>query len=188
MNGAPFSNTSTSLAAAAAVRASRGDKRMKVLEAIRRASQHGDGRTANELVAFLDIGVQSVTARIRGLVLDGLVVDRGRRRPSRPGSKLLAIVWEAAPPGMQPPQRNRQTSGRLVAAISRERETWRAKVAIAMTALEQIETHLDILGRLLPAQQNFQIQERVRVTLNTARTAREQMRAGVDPLPLVERT
>ena len=49
------------------------------------------GATNEEAVGALDLRMSSATARCRGLVLDGLVRDSGRTRPTTSG--CAAIVW-----------------------------------------------------------------------------------------------
>lgn len=79
----------TSLEAALSVADKVGGKERRVLEALR---EHG-GSTGDELEVSLEMLHQTVGARLRGLVLKGLVKDSGKRRLTRAGRK--AVVWEA---------------------------------------------------------------------------------------------
>jgi len=51
----------------------------------------------DELTVALGIGISSVNARRRELVLKNVVTDSGRRRPTRTGR--TAIVWVARASG-----------------------------------------------------------------------------------------
>ena len=136
----PFSNPGTSREAAEAQRETARGKAAQVLAVIDTAHRAGSpGLTANEVEAITKFGIQTVTARIRGLVLAGFLVDTGLTRQARAGSRLRAIVWGPNTTGRKPPELGPRTHGRLAAALDRERERWRAKVAIAQSALESIE-------------------------------------------------
>lgn len=176
---APFSNPSTSAAAARAAGAS-ASKREVVREAV---TSNPPGLTANEVVEATGLGVQTVTARVRGMVLDGTLVDTGIKRPSRPGSKLLAIVWGPNLSGRRPAERSPQTHGRLAAAVSREREAWRSRVAIALSALEAIATKADVA---LVADYHNRGQ-RLREIRDRASEAARQVRAPQEPPPVSTR-
>src|SRR5712664_4216138 len=65
-----------------------------VAEAIRAAGTRG--MTDDELAVALGIGISSVNARRRELVLKNVVTDSRRRRPTRTGR--AAIVWVARGP------------------------------------------------------------------------------------------
>lgn len=84
----------TSFAAALSVSDKvRGDA-LRVLEALRKAGEHG--ATVDEIERDLGMLHQTAGARMRGLVLAGFVRDSGRQRPTRSGR--AAVVWEAVGP------------------------------------------------------------------------------------------
>lgn len=181
MNGehsAPFSDLGTSLEAARAVRRRLREggctNREAVWDAIGRAPS-----TANEVVVATGLGVQTVTARIRGLVLEGKVVDSGAVRPSRPGSKLNAKVWCVRLGPAVPPERRPQGVGRLAAVLSGERELWRARVAIALSALESIEGLATIAENL--AAHPLLVAAEVRKIQSRAALAAAQIKAEPEP-------
>lgn len=76
---------------AAARRARRGaiPQAVRLLQHL--AERGESGATNAEAAGALDLLMSSVTARCRGLVLDGLVRDSGRTRPTPSGCD--AIVW-----------------------------------------------------------------------------------------------
>lgn len=84
----------TSTAAAEAIRPSVGTMRARVLEVLTAMATFGDGHTDDELETITGFSHQSVSARRRELVLDGLVVDSGERRKTRSGRS--AKVWVVA--------------------------------------------------------------------------------------------
>jgi hypothetical protein len=84
-------NSDTSAAAALSVEDRiRGDAR-KILDALRRNEE--DGLTVDEVEGEFGMLHQTAGARMRGLVLAGLVRDSGRRRLTRNGRP--AVVWVA---------------------------------------------------------------------------------------------
>jgi hypothetical protein len=85
----PFQDTSdTSEAAAGAIAGGAGTLRLKVFEAIKKSSS---GLTNDEIEVQLVMRIQTVSARVRELVLTGWLIDSGRRRPTRSGR--MAVVW-----------------------------------------------------------------------------------------------
>lgn len=169
----PFSNLSTSLEAAHEVQHTLGTKRARVLEALE------VGRTAHEVCEATGLGIQTVTARIRGLVLEGAVVDSGATRPSRPGSRLRAKVWVLNRAGRPAPVPAPQSVGRVAAAVSAEREKWRVRVAYGLSALEGIEVLAEI-GECL-ATQPLLVQAKLREIKSRASHALAQMKAEPEP-------
>lgn len=79
----------TSIAAAARVLPAAHTAARRVLDFIR--SQEWVGATDDEVEIVLKMQHQTASARRRGLVLTGWVVDSGVKRKTRSGS--LAIVW-----------------------------------------------------------------------------------------------
>ena len=63
-----------------------------VLDCIRQSQTHG--RTDDEIEVVTGLSHQCASARRRGLVLKGRVIDSGRRRVTRSGR--TAAVWAAA--------------------------------------------------------------------------------------------
>lgn len=95
---APWSNPTTSKAAAEAIAPDLGELEAVVLRAIR----HGNpcnlsrsapmlGMTCEEAESYTGLSHQCASARIRGLVLKGLIRDSGETRRTRSGRS--AIVW-----------------------------------------------------------------------------------------------
>ena len=62
----------------------------KVLALIRRQGEYG--ATRDEIEQRLGMLMQTVTARVRGLVLDGFIKDSGRRRLTRSGRKAEVLI------------------------------------------------------------------------------------------------
>ncbi|MNS24326.1 hypothetical protein D3C72_561650 [compost metagenome] len=81
----------TSKAAAIAIAPSAATRRAQVLEFLRERGE--SGATNDEIVCRLGMMIQTVTARMRELVLRGAVVDSGERRLTRTGRP--AVVWIA---------------------------------------------------------------------------------------------
>ncbi len=115
---APFSNETTSLAAANRMRASVSlmTQRQRIIVALVAAG--AAGATHEQLSDTLGIGIRQVSTRVRSLVLAGLARDSGRTANSRSGAKV--IVWESWDGPAQEPKK--QTHGRIAAAVARERE------------------------------------------------------------------
>lgn len=115
---APFSNETTSLAAARAVEREGVvmTQRQRILVALEGAGKNG--ATHEELAEITDIGIRQVSTRVRSLVLAGLARDSGRKAVSRSGAWV--IVWEAWSGPAQ--EKKPQTHGRIAAAVARERE------------------------------------------------------------------
>ena len=91
----PFSRGSqTSYEAAQSVDTSTG--RYRVWEALFRAGPIG--MTDDELEVTLDIFLDTVRPRRRGLVIDGIVEDSGKTRLTRRGRR--AVVWIMKPEGL----------------------------------------------------------------------------------------
>jgi len=65
-----------------------------VLDCIARGQ--GDGRTCDEVEAWLEMAHQTVSARIRDLVKSGTIVDSGQRRKTRSGRKATVYVVKVA--------------------------------------------------------------------------------------------
>ena len=133
--GAPFSNETTSLAAAQSLDPDRlGAMERSVLEVIASACERGKaGLTSEQVCATTGLRTQTATARIRGLVLRGRLKDSGDRAPTSSGR--MAILWRITSIGDQPP--SPQTHGRIVAALIRERQRFAKLVrAVAVDAPE----------------------------------------------------
>lgn len=115
---APFSNETTSLAAAREAVASGRvmTQRQRILVALEAAG--GAGATHEQLSDCLGIGIRQVSTRVRSLVLAGLARDSGRTVTSRSGAQV--IVWEAWTG--TPQEKKPQTHGRIAAAVANERE------------------------------------------------------------------
>jgi hypothetical protein len=90
--GIPFSNRSTSRAAAHAIAHEIPNLEQKVFKALEAAGENG--ACSHELEAWLGMPHTTVSARIRGLVLRGLVKDGGKKRTTPSGRG--AIVWVVA--------------------------------------------------------------------------------------------
>lgn len=88
---APARRNAPATSHAAAMRAKRG----VVTQAVRflqyLAERGEEGATNEEATNALGLRMSSATARCRGLVLDGLVRDSGRTRPTSSG--CAAVVW-----------------------------------------------------------------------------------------------
>lgn len=85
----PFSNPTTSKAAADAARPFAGRLAAEVLEFVRGKG----GATCDEVEQEMGLVHQTASARIRELALRGEIEDSGRKRPTR--SQRMAIVWQA---------------------------------------------------------------------------------------------
>lgn len=130
MNGLPFSNTSTSMEAARAAAPKASEKAGQVYELLRRREHMHRGLTADEIEVAARMHSNTVTARVRGLVLEGWVYDSGQKRPTRTGRN--AVVWLARDRPVPPTEaRPKQTHGRLAAAVRHER----ARVLLEFTRL-----------------------------------------------------
>ncbi len=91
MGDVPFETGSdTSAAAASSLR----DDDLSRLEALVYATLKVRPRTCDDVEAGTGLSHQTVSARIRGLVLRGRVVDSGRREKTRQGRN--AVVWRIA--------------------------------------------------------------------------------------------
>lgn len=90
---APWSNPTTSKAAAEAIRPRVATDEERVMDAIR--SMGEKGATCAEVEAFLGMSHQTTSARIRGLYQKGEIYDSMTTRPTPPGR--AAIVWRARP-------------------------------------------------------------------------------------------
>lgn len=129
----PFSNHTTSLAAAESIRSTLGEKAGQIYGLLMDRANVHRGLTADEIEVTTKMRNQTLTARIRGLVLDGLAFDSGQVRPTRTGRD--AIVWmgrdRAVPPangGHKP-----QQAGQVAAAVKHER----ARVLLEFTKLAE---------------------------------------------------
>ncbi len=95
MNTAPFSNPTTSLAAAREIEPHLGRMMREILEEFRfrKNQMPGDyGLTADELEQLMPNMRQStVSGRVRDLVKAGILEDSGEKRGTRTGR--AAIVW-----------------------------------------------------------------------------------------------
>lgn len=87
----PYSNPTTSYAAAVAMIPFAKTLRERVWNAILAAGP--DGHTDDELIALLGIEAHTQNPRRRELVQQGLVVNSGHTRKTRKGRK--AMVWVA---------------------------------------------------------------------------------------------
>ena len=85
----PHSDSETSLAAAHKIKTSAESLRGRVLQYIR--DEAARGATDDELEVALDMRHQTASARRRELVLQGAIIDSGRRRKTRSGR--FAKVW-----------------------------------------------------------------------------------------------
>jgi predicted transcriptional regulator len=84
----PFvAGSDTSQAAAESMR----DQAPRIQTAIFKFLRGSAGFTCDEIERALGLLHQTASAQIRGLVLAGLVVDSGRRRPTK--SRRAAVVW-----------------------------------------------------------------------------------------------
>jgi predicted ArsR family transcriptional regulator len=90
--GAPYSEPDTSKAAAEQILDDLGRLQALVYRCIRRRGE--DGRTSDELSEQLGLIAQTVTPRVWELRLAGLIIDSGKRRPTRRGR--MAKVWVVA--------------------------------------------------------------------------------------------
>ena len=84
----PYSNLTTSKAAARSVTETRPNLISRVFKAIRSRR----GATCEEVELFLGAAHQSVSSAIRTLALAGQIFDSRRRRVTRTGRE--AIVWK----------------------------------------------------------------------------------------------
>jgi hypothetical protein len=92
---APFAHGSdTSREAAERIDPHSGELADRVLAALRAAGRNG--ATCDELEVSLALKHQTVSARIRHLVLSGFVLDSNHRRQTRSGR--AAVVWISQPP------------------------------------------------------------------------------------------
>ena len=91
-NGLPpfASGSDTSEAAALSVKESAPSIRGKVLVKIVTAGEFG--KTCDEIESIMDLRHQTASARIRELVLQGLIKDSGRRRTTRSGRGAAVYV------------------------------------------------------------------------------------------------
>lgn len=118
-SGPGYSDQDTSKAAAASVKATAPKLAEVLLSVIRMKGP----MTADELELATGKRAQSITARLRNLVMAGKLVDTGDRRKTRRGR--AAKVYDLAPEGHQPPQAERdlakEAAGSLYGAFSRVR-------------------------------------------------------------------
>lgn len=120
--GPGYSDDDTSRAAAASVEPHTSRIAGMVLERLRLA-QTADtvGFTADQLEQALGLRAQTVTGRLRELVLAGKVIDSGERRPTRRGR--MAKVWSLAPPGTQAPELRRDVERQEAVGLYRALHT-----------------------------------------------------------------
>lgn len=85
----------TSRAAAVSVKEAVPSMKQTVLDAIIFAGP--PGATCDELERVLGMKHQTVSARIRGLFIDGRIEDKGYKRNTSSGRK--AVAWVARPQG-----------------------------------------------------------------------------------------
>lgn len=88
----PHNGTETSREAAESVRDDVGRQEAMILALLDEAGS--DGMTDDEIEVATGLRHESASARRRGLVLKGLVVDSGKVRPTRRGRK--AVCWVLA--------------------------------------------------------------------------------------------
>lgn len=86
-----YSNPSTSKGAAESVKERAAPMRQRFLAELQVRGSFG--ATCDELEQAFDMAHQTVSARFTELKLKGLVVDSGKKRPTRSGR--AAIVWHA---------------------------------------------------------------------------------------------
>lgn len=177
----PFSNPTTSLAAAGAMRKSgrAATQVARVLEFLR--SRVAEGATFYEIDEALHIGIRQTTARTRALVIAGYVYDSGVTRRSDSGhanTVWLAIDREAVP---VPLAAGPQIHGRIAAAVRRERLRYEALEGRHLEVLEAFGR-----GEYLTKAQHARGLEAERAAvlrlIETAlaeRWARERLRAAV---------
>jgi len=92
MNNAPFvSGSDTSAAAAASITPSAAQAmRDTILAKITYSASAG--LTCDQVEELLDMRHQTASARIKELKDEGLLLDSGRRRPTRSGRKAAVLV------------------------------------------------------------------------------------------------
>lgn len=143
----PFSNETTSLEAADFVRGHLHPQESAVISELVRCFYKGRGGcTFEELATATGLAENSVRPRVRGLVMRGRVVASPARRDSKAGRPC--IVW--APTFSETPLEPaaRQTHGRIVAALNRERETVLAHIE-GLRAAAQSDAARDFAGQLI---------------------------------------
>ncbi len=132
MTRLPFSNETTSLEAAKRAEKGLNRSEQRVMDCIlmelarcedmtRRGIWHGKrsaGLTAEQVAFKADMRIQTVTARIRGLVRAGRLADSGEKRMTTANRR--AIVW--TPANGPCLALEVQSHGRIAAAVLRERE------------------------------------------------------------------
>lgn len=105
MSSVPFSNDTTSLAAAKRAQRSANSQRQRVLDALRRYGALSD----HSLAVMLGIGERQASTRRNTLVREGLVRDSGRR-VMREDTGCAAILWEPVPGNPTPQPRAPRTA------------------------------------------------------------------------------
>jgi hypothetical protein len=131
--GAPHSNPTTSKDAAQAIKPSLPRLERRVWDCVVKMQGIGHGgATAAEVQHELALGAPTVTARIRALVVRGLLEASGATRETPSGRR--AIVWRtsANPPQVHP------SRGRSANIIRRER-TIKAKLVETLRGLEWLK-------------------------------------------------
>lgn len=126
----PFSNPTTSLSAAQAMRASGAatTQAARILAALRAALPQGltfyeIQRAVNLEPGLPEVGIRQVTARTNALVKAGYAKDSGVTRRSDSGhANTVWIAVEGEPVPLVP---GAQTHGRVAAALRRERDRYR---------------------------------------------------------------
>lgn len=119
----PFSNATTSLWAAMSMIPHVARLEKVVLRTVCDAYDEGDpegmgGMTRQELQLATGLGIQTVTARVKGLIDRGILVETDKKRRTMAG-KWAIVVRPGRGPYSEP---KKQTHGRIAAAVKRERE------------------------------------------------------------------
>jgi predicted transcriptional regulator len=83
-------NSDTSRDAAESMRPHVSEIEARVLAYVKRWGSHGE--TCDEVERGLDLSHQTASARLRGLILKGLIKDSGARRPTRSGRAARVYV------------------------------------------------------------------------------------------------
>lgn len=117
--GPGHAGTDTSKAAAAAIAPHTSRVARIILAHIRESmdtpNQAQRGMTADQVEMVTGLRAQTITGRIRELVMSGDLFDGGGRRATRRGR--AAIIWEIPPAGHQAPSTRRQDERKAATAF-----------------------------------------------------------------------
>ena len=127
---APYSNPSTSRAAALSIEPVMTELESRVNNAI--LSAQGTGMTCEEVEAHTGLPHQTASARINGLRAKGLIVDSGRTRRNTSGRQ--AIVWV----------------GKVVQVVNPELIQEKPATEARETKTTLMDKYLDLVGLLVP--------------------------------------